>query len=164
MYKNHKGKWSFFSKKTADMSPFSSWCGRIPIPFYNGMQAELVNIRQSEDCALFPLLNLLLSLRKSPGFPLQKCCRCLCVCVWSVWGKDWRGIRWKKDYLSYPPPQFVIKHNNNDDNINKNDNSPYNVFELNVSWGKYIDKNYLTFKISQTTRTRKQPKLVTGIL
>ena len=113
MYKNHKGKWSFFSKKTADMSPFSSWCGRISIPFYNGMQAELVNIRQSEDCALFPLLNLLLSLRKSPGFPLQKCCRCLCVCVWSVWGKDWRGIRWKKDYFSYPPPQFIIKHNNN---------------------------------------------------
>ena len=117
--------------------------------FY-ALQAVLINIRWSEDSTLFPLLNFLLSLRKSPVFPVQQCCRFLCVCLWSNWGKDLRGIRWNKDYFSCPPPQLVIKHNNNDNDINKNDNSPYNVCELNVSWGKFMDKNYLTFKISQS--------------
>lgn len=144
MYKNRKGKWSFFSKKTADTSPFSSWCGRIPIPFYNGIKQsslilDKVKTVPSSHCLTFSWIS-----GRVQALHFQSVADA-CVCVWSVWGKDWRGIRWKKDYFSSPPPQFVIKHNNNDDNINKNDNSPYNVFELNVSWSKYMDKNYLTF-------------------
>ena len=84
----------FLPKKTADTSPFSSQCGRIPTTFYNDKQAMFIYFRQNEDyvpsspCSAFPWVS-----GRVQSFHFNSVCGCFCVCVCNVfWGKDFSPV------------------------------------------------------------------------